>query len=128
MAYEISYACPACEETMEITELTCPSCKTQLKGTFKATNLNRLTKEQLQFVEIFIKCRGSIKEVEKELKISYPTVRSRLEQVILAMGFPVDSQEEDQNLYEQSDVIDSFASGNITFEETIAKLKEAKKR
>jgi hypothetical protein len=128
LAYEISYACPVCTETMEITELTCPSCKTQLKGTFKATNLNRLTKEQLQFVEIFVKCRGSIKEVEKELKISYPTVRSRLEQVISAMGFPVDSQEEDQNLYEQSDVIDSFANGNITFEETIAKLKEAKKR
>lgn len=128
MAHEIGLACPACHETMHITELTCPNCETQLKGNFKVTSLSHLTKEQLQFVEIFIKCRGSIKEVERELKISYPTVRSRLEQVIADMGFPADHAEAEQIAEEQSNVIDSFANGNITFEETLARLKEVKKK
>jgi hypothetical protein len=126
LAYEVGFACPACHETMEITELTCPNCETQLKGTFKTSGLNRLAKEQLHFVEIFIKCRGNIKEVERELKISYPTVRSRLEQVISDMGFPADYRDE-HVAPEKSDVLDSFADGSITFEETIARLKEARK-
>lgn len=41
-----------------------------------------LSAEQLYFIETFIKCRGSIKEVEKEMGISYPTVRAKLDEAI----------------------------------------------
>ncbi len=111
---------------MQVTELTCPACNTQVKGEFTFSKLDRLTSEQLQFVEVFLQCRGNIKEVERELKISYPTVRSRLEQIISDMGYKTDNQEINIAELEQVNVIEAFANGDYTFEETLEKLKGAK--
>ena len=69
--------------------LECPACGSALQGNFTLGRLARLTREQLQFVEVFIRCRGKIKDVEEELGISYPTVVGRLNEVVQAMGFEV---------------------------------------
>ncbi|GMA51997.1 hypothetical protein GCM10025857_33540 [Alicyclobacillus contaminans] len=82
-------ACPACSGEMRVTELTCPHCATRVQGQFDIPALLRLNREQLQFVEVFLRCRGNIREVERDLKISYPTVRARLDQVIQSLGYPV---------------------------------------
>ncbi|WP_455382501.1 DUF2089 family protein [Salinispira pacifica] len=80
--------CPACGAgDFEITKLRCKSCGTSVEGSFAQSRLASLSDEHLQFVEIFMKCRGNIKDVERELGVSYPTVRGRLDRVINAMGF-----------------------------------------
>lgn len=68
-----------------ISELSCSACGSQVKGTFHLHPFRMLSQEQLAFVETFIFCRGSIREVEKQLGISYPTVRNRLNDVIRAL-------------------------------------------
>src|SRR3981081_1901054 len=72
-----------------------PVCGSARQRTFPLGRLARLTREQLQFVEVFIRCRGKIKDVEEELGISYPTVVARLNEVVQAMGFEVHQEDTD---------------------------------
>ncbi len=69
--------CPICDNELTITDMLCHKCDTHISGEFYVSKFTNLTKQQLEFVEVFIKCIGSIKEVEKELSISYP-VESKL--------------------------------------------------
>jgi hypothetical protein len=75
-------SCPSCQRKMLITGLKCPVCKIKIKGTFYSHRFGYLDKESLDFIESFIINHGNIKEMEKILNISYPTVKSRLEKII----------------------------------------------
>jgi hypothetical protein len=70
-----------------VSQLKCPDCQIVIEGDFSLPALIRLTPAQLDFVEVFIKNRGVIREVERELGVSYPTVRARLDEVIETLGF-----------------------------------------
>jgi len=83
---KVAGKCPICLSKLKVTELTCPECKTRISGEFDTCDFCKLTVEQYEFIKVFIKARGNIKEVEKELKISYPTVRNKLEDVIMALN------------------------------------------
>ncbi|MHB8126257.1 MAG: DUF2089 family protein [Desulfitobacteriaceae bacterium] len=100
MKYKAPSRCPVCNEELSISQLTCGHCKTKLEGDFfTSCKFCKLPVEHMDFIEVFIKCRGNIKEVEKELGISYPTVRSRLDGAIHALGYSVGSQEEQRLEY-----------------------------
>ncbi len=122
MASSVVVTCPACESRMAITELTCPECNTRVQGVFAGPGLLGLNKEQLQFVEVFVRNRGNIREVERDLKISYPTVRSRLDQVIAAMGYPTNVKAEESDEY-IGETLDGLGNGTITFEEALQIMK-----
>lgn len=94
MDYKMPHRCPVCNHEMKISKLTCTHCPTKIEGEFSSCKFCRLSSEHLIFVETFIKCRGNIKEVEKELGISYPTVRGRLDSVIEALGYGVEREKE----------------------------------
>lgn len=79
--------CPICAEELHVTRLQCENCQTAIEGRFKLTRFQRLSADQLAFLEAFVKNRGIIKDVEAELNISYPTVRARLDDALRAMGF-----------------------------------------
>ena len=80
--------CPVCSDELTVTRLHCQSCDTGIDGRFRLGRFQRLATDQLNFVEVFVKNRGIIKDVEAELGISYPTVRARLDEALRAMGFP----------------------------------------
>jgi hypothetical protein len=80
--------CPVCTSELQVTRLHCPACDTGIDGRFALSRFQRLSADQLGFIEAFIRNRGIIKDVEAELGISYPTVRARLDETIRAMGFP----------------------------------------
>lgn len=84
---EVTGRCPMCEAELVVTHLRCQQCGTGLEGVFHLTKFDRLSREQLRFVDVFLKNRGVIRDVERELTISYPTVRSRLDEVIRALGY-----------------------------------------
>lgn len=84
MTFKPPNDCPVCASKLVIRELACDHCETTINGRFDTTRLGSLNDEQLTFVEVFIRARGNIKEVERELGISYPTVRNKLEQIISA--------------------------------------------
>lgn len=81
--------CPVCINELQVTRLHCPNCDTGIDGRFALSRFQRLSSDQLGFIEAFIRNRGIIKDVEVELGISYPTVRARLDETIRAMGFAV---------------------------------------
>ena len=126
--YPMPGHCPVCGETLEVTRLHCRHCDTALEGHFTLGRLSRLNAEQIHFVETFIRCEGTIKRVEKELGISYPTVRSRLKEVIRAMGFEVLSDYADEahdtlSEEDRSAILDQLYSGELTSEEALALLR-----
>lgn len=78
--------CPVCGQAMEVTRLKCGHCGTELSGAFAPCRFCSLEEKHLQFVETFLRCRGSIKEVEKALGVSYPTVKNMLDAALAALG------------------------------------------
>jgi hypothetical protein len=120
MSLKLISKCPVCGSTLKVTGLKCKQCGTVIQNEFELSKLASLDNEHLAFLETFIKCRGNIKEVEKELGISYPTVRSKLDDVITALGYTVTKQK----LPDSKDVIDMLEKGDITAEEAINMLKE----
>lgn len=86
MARDVISTCPVCQGELTITRLHCRSCGTALEGEFGVGRFGRLEREQLAFLESFLRSRGNLKEMERELGISYPTVRGRLEALLRALG------------------------------------------
>ena len=79
--------CPVCNHPLHVQRLHCVNCQTSVEGNFALGRFHRLSTEHLEFVEVFLKNRGVIKDVEAELNISYPTVRARLDDALRAMGY-----------------------------------------
>ncbi len=81
-------SCPICGTELLVTRLDCPSCETRLEGRFAQNRFSRLPAEHLAFLEVFVRNRGVIKDVEAELGISYPTVRARIDDLLRALYGP----------------------------------------
>ena len=118
--------CPICKETLEVTRLHCPNCDTTIEGHFVLGRLSQLSAEQLAFVETFVRCEGKINRVGEELGVSYPTVRSRLTDVIRALGYEVGQEEEPVGTIsdeERKAILEQLAQGKITSEEAVKRLR-----
>lgn len=92
--YPIPGECPVCHADLHVTQLACRHCGTELRGQFEMDRLSRLLPEQRHFVEMFILCEGKLNCVQEELGISYPTVRSRLDEVIRTLKFKMQDDED----------------------------------
>ncbi len=119
--------CPVCGETLTVTRLHCRACDTAIEGRYQFSRLEALSTEQRAFVELFVRCDGKLNWVAQELKLSYPTVRARLDEVIRAMGYEVRESppaEEKQRLAEQRQaILDDLAAGKITTADAIKQLQ-----
>jgi hypothetical protein len=83
----IPQICPSCSSPLAVTQLTCTSCGTGVVGRFELSPFFRLTPESLRFLEVFVRNRGNVKEMERETGESYWAIRRRLDEVIEEMGF-----------------------------------------
>ena len=86
MARDVISTCPVCEGELLISRLHCRSCGTALEGEFGVGRFGRLNREQLSLLESFLRARGNLKEMERELGISYPTVRARVDALVRSLG------------------------------------------
>ncbi len=127
ISYPILNRCPVCEHEMIVTNLACQNCRTKIEGEFLPSKFCRLPQEQIEFIEVFLKCRGSIKDVEKELGISYPTVRNRLDSVLQALGYGTDKAESTVEATNHQNILDALEKGEITPEEAAQQLRKVKK-
>ena len=73
--------CPACGGPLVITECRCLNCQLQMRGEFRPGLFSTLSEDQLTFVRVFMRARGNLSEVEKVLGVSYPTIRSKLDEI-----------------------------------------------
>jgi hypothetical protein len=112
--------CPACEGPLSVKALYCEACGTEVVGRFLPNEFALLPREHLDFLRLFVKTRGNLKEVERILGVSYPTVRARLDALLKALGY--EAGEEGDRLQ----VLEALRRGEISVEEAVARLKEGK--
>ena len=113
--------CPVCGGPLTVTQLTCESCSLKMEGKFEICEFCSLSQENMEFLRSFVRCRGIIKDVEKDLGISYPTVRSRLDRLITELGYgelPVKSRDE-----KRYDVLQAVKEGRMSSKEAVIALR-----
>ena len=119
--------CPVCVADMVVTKLRCSHCGTELSGEFAPCRFCRLEDRHLRFVETFLRCRGSIKEVERALGVSYPTVKNMLDAALTALG--LDEKPEQRALREKeerSEILQRLSDGEIDVDTAIEALNQLK--
>ena len=93
MQREVISDCPVCDSPLTVTRLHCNNCGTTIEGDFTVGRFSRLNREQYALLESFLRSRGNLRELERELGVSYPTVRNRVEALLraldLADGTPI---------------------------------------
>ena len=112
--------CPYCGGDFAIKEVECQGCKTQIKGNFVANRFHMFKPEDLYFIEVFLKNEGNIKLVEKDLGISYPTVKSRLKNIINTLGY----KSKNSGSEDRIKILNALSGGEIDVKEAIKGLGE----
>lgn len=115
--------CPVCGERLTVARLHCRACATSIEGQFDPGPLGRLTIEQLAFVETFVRCEGKLNRMEREVGLSYPTLRARLAEVIRQMGYSVGPESPTLSDEARHQVLDLLASGEIDSPEAMRRLE-----
>ncbi len=123
MSQKIPQKCPACSGQLKVTGMECRRCGTEIRGDFELDDLFQLTPDQLEFLKIFIGSRGSIKEVEKELDMSYPTVRSKLDNLISSLGFEQPGMSRRERDEKRNNLLDRLEKGEIDPQQAAEELK-----
>lgn len=117
--------CPICGGDIHVTRFNCQECDTTVEGHFEIGRFLRLTPEQLQFVEVFVRCEGKLNRMEEEIKMSYPTLRSRLLEVIRALGYEPGREEAPVKISEEERkrVLEELEQGRISMEDAMRTLQ-----
>lgn len=122
--YQVISSCPVCGKKLKVVKLQCENCDTVIENDFCLSKFDYLSTEDLFFAETFLKCRGNIKEVEKELKISYPTVRSRLDDIIGKLDGKPKTAVPAPSSSRMKEILSALENGEITPEEALEQMKE----
>jgi hypothetical protein len=121
--YPVIGTCPVCGDTLNVTRLYCRTCDSTIEGHFTLGRFYQLTPEQMAFVETFIRCEGKLTRVQDELGMSYPTVRSRLNDVIRGLGYEVNEGKSEISTEEREAILEQLAAGEISSEEAVQLLQ-----
>jgi len=116
--------CPSCAGNLDIRELACPRCDIAVRGQFSRCEFCDLPEEQLSFLRLFISRRGNLREVERELGLSYPTVRSRLDDLLRALGYVVAPIPVADRQERKRQVLEDLREGRITPDDAVKALKD----
>lgn len=138
MVHDVIATCPVCTSELTITRLHCRSCGTALEGEFGVGRFGRLDREQMSLLESFLRSRGNLKEMERELGISYPTVRGRVDALVRALGLadgapspdeedfdaaPPDATDTSETSAERREILERLARKEIGADEAAAALR-----
>lgn len=83
---KLPISCPSCDERLQVAKLNCSNCGTEVLGSYGLPVFMQLDVEEQQFVLEFLLSSGSIKDMAGKLGKSYPTVRNRLDDLILKVN------------------------------------------
>ncbi len=74
--------CPSCESLLKVKQLHCERCETEVTGLYSLPIMSQLAMDDQKFILDFVKASGSLKVMAQNMKLSYPTVRNRLDDII----------------------------------------------
>jgi hypothetical protein len=113
--------CPLCGEAIEVTQIKCTGCGSEIKGSFATAGLGVLPVEYQKFITVFLRHRGNISQVEKELGISYPTINKMLDGINKAL-----SSSGQEKPLTRKEILDSIEKGEMSVKEATFILKTRK--
>jgi hypothetical protein len=121
--------CPVTGQPLEVTRLECPESGVSIEGRFVPNEFALLSGEPLEFLRLFVRVRGNLKEVERLSGVSYPTVRLRLEATLRALGYEAEAGATTTNpTSERADVLSALEKGEISPEAAAKRLRALKRR
>ncbi len=135
MQREVISTCPVCESQLHVTRLHCNTCGTTIEGEFNVGRFAHLGRDQMLLLEGFLRSRGNLRELERELGVSYPTIRGRVESLLRALGLSDGSTVPASDAAAESatevgvdpatrrDVLERLARKEITAEDAAAALR-----
>ena len=121
----IPQTCPSCSSPLAVTQLTCTVCGTGVVGKFELSPFFRLSPDSLRVLEVFVRNRGNVKEMERETGESYWAIRRRLDEVIAEMGMESSQPPEDLSTRRQ-EILGRLSRGEINVQEATQLLAELK--
>ncbi len=98
-----------------------PDKELAIEGRFELPQLARLSMEDQVFVTAFVRCHGSIKEMEQIFGVSYPTIKSRLNRIAASLEFV-----ETNPAPSRAEILDRLKRGEISAQEAIQELEALK--
>jgi hypothetical protein len=124
---EVISTCPICDGELRVTRLQCATCATAIEGQFAVGRFSRLTREQMALLESFLRARGNLRELERELGVSYPTVRNRIEALLRGLGLADGAPDTAAEAAEldpgrRRDILERLARREISAEQAAAEL------
>lgn len=122
--HRIPHKDPVSGGELYISELTSEETGITIRGNFEIPRYAKLDTEMLDFLEVFLRCRGMLNGVERELGISYPTARARLDTLLGALNLsPIEARERsDKNADKRKKILEQLEKGEITADEAKKKL------
>ena len=122
MSLPMPTRCPVTGEPLEVTRLECPKSGVTIEGRFAPNEFAQLSAENLELLRLFLRVRGNLKEVERILGVSYPTVRLRFDAMLRALDYdpPPEAQEVRE---ERTDILGLLERGEVTAAEAAKRLR-----
>ena len=116
--------CPSCSEKLGITNLQCPQCHTEVKGKYSMSVFSSLLPEEEAFLLCFLASKGSLKELQERLSISYPTAKTRLNKLLITLGLSEEKEiEEEEKKNDVLDLLDNLEKAKDDFDTVLKKIK-----
>jgi hypothetical protein len=136
--YPMPTRCPVSGDPLEITRLEAPTSGVVIEGRFVPNEFALMPEKQLEFLRLFVRTRGNLKEIERILGVSYPTVRQRMESMLQSLGYQADEGveatreqfEQDQQARAKqrakSDILAALERGDISPQQATDQLRALK--
>lgn len=115
---------PASGGELIVTRLECPESGVVIEGDFSLGWIGKLTPEQLEFVGLLLQNRGNVQKLASELGVAYNTARSRLDEIVAALGGrPEREGQQGREQPDRQDILRRLQEGEISFDEAMAQLR-----
>jgi hypothetical protein len=115
------FACPVCNERLNVTRLTCPACRTELSGDFVSCEFCSLTDDDRDVLRVFLASRGNMKDLERHLGVSYPTARARFDTLLAKIGIERPTAPSPSRV----ELMEQVARGEIDVDEALRRLENS---
>ena len=115
--------CPSCGGELEVTRMSCTECDTVIQGHYTLCRFCSLSPTQTRLLEVFVQTRGNVKEMERELGISYWTIRKQIDALILALGLEVPRESMVDIEVRQNEILQALERGEIDGTEAIERIQ-----
>ncbi len=120
-------ACPICEgKNLIVSKFHCPDCQSSIEGEFVPGQnaFQGLSEDQMNFMLTFVRCEGKLNRMEEILGLSYPTLKNRLNDVILALGFQPEKESPFKlSASQRQQILEDLEAGRIDADQALRYLQ-----